>query len=455
VRHAGLLCVLAVLAAGCGGGSLSGTSTTAHRGAGSLSAYGLGVDLPKGWTGRIVLGAAARPVLHAASFPLTANDDDSGEIAKESIGTSDAIYLNVRNLGAGGAPLALPIDLSAADFTRADGGCCRVTEATREGSVNGARFRITAISGGVGPPAPSTLAQANDVLRSLSLGAYVPVPVAALPSDAKRIAAFGISMRLPQGWDGTAKRGELDASTGGLSLKLLEHANDGGFVTGRVPIELTPAEFLPPGAGSDRSIPASSGRSFVDNGRNFVLWAAADSLPPSAEAVRQANEALASLTVQPGDFYPYTVDPATFASAGGWDSGTSGAAKVQPDGQQTWTWASTVPYRDEPFQFVPYKTLAALPPDGIVIDVQLFGPDQKQQPLRQPLRITTGDGPGSMEGLQPGIGLYGTGGRMPGQDYDADVSVLFGREHPTPDQLARANAELARLDLPRWPSVPG
>ena len=449
MRHAGLLCVVVALAAGCGGGSLSGTATNAHDDAGRLSAYGMGVDLPKGWTGRIVLGAAGRPVLHAASFPISANDDDSGEIARESIGSADAIYLNVRNLGPGSEPGDLSVTFAAADFSG------RPSEASRERSTGGERFRITAVAGGDGPSA-ATLARANDALSSLSLEPYVPVPVAALPADARRIGSHGVSMRLPTGWDGEAKRGELDASAGGISLKLLEHADDGGFVTGRVPIELTPAEFLPPEGGSDPSIPASTGRSFVDNGRQFVLWASADTLPPSAAAIRQANEALATLTVEPGDFYPGTVEPATFAAADGWNTGTSGTAKQQPDGQQTWTWASTVPYRDEPFQFLPHKTLATLPPDGIVIDVQLFGPDEKpQRPARVPLRITPADGPGSMEGLTPPFSLYGTGGRVRGGAYDADVSVLFGREHPTDEQFARANAELARLDLPRWASVAG
>jgi hypothetical protein len=416
----------------------------------------MGVDLPKGWTGRIVLGAAGRPVLHAASFPLTANDDDSGEIAKESIGTADALYLNVRNLGAGGSPLSLRVAFSASDFAAPPSDRWgHISEARREGTVNGERFRLTAVSGGDGPPAAATLAQANDVLKSLSLEPYVPVPVTPLPADAKRIESHGIGMRLPAGWDGAARRGELDASSSGIRLRLLEHADDDGFVTGQVPIELSTAEFVPPGGGSDPSIPATTGRSFVDQGRRFVLWVTADTLPPSAEAIREANRALASLKVEPGDFYPGTVDPATFAAADGWETGSSGAAKVRPDGQQTWTWASTVPYRDEPFQFLPHKTLAALPPDGIVIDVQLFGPDERQRAATSPLRITPADGPGSMEGLTPPFSLYGTGGRMPGRDYDVDVSVLFGREHPTAEQFARANAELARLDLPRWPSVAG
>jgi hypothetical protein len=410
----------------------------------------MSVELPSSWTGRIVLGATGRPVLHAASFPLSANDDDSGEIARESIGTAHAIYLNVRNLGVGGSPLTLPVTFSPADFgPPSAGGCCRINQAIREGSVNGQLFRVAAVSGGDDLPPQALVAEANGVLGTLTLAPYVPQPVADLPLNAQRIEGYGMSMRLPAGWDGRVRRGELDASSREISLKLLEHATgiDGAFVTGRVPIRLSDAEFVPPG---------ETGRSFIDRGRAFVLWVKADRLPPSAGAVEQANEALATLHVEPGDFYPGTVAPATFAAADDWHTGTSGITDAQPDGQQTWTWASTIPYADEPFQFLPHKTLAALPPDGIVIDVQLFeSRDRAHETVEPPFRIMQADGPGSMEGLTPPISLYGTGGRVPGQSYDVDISVMFGREHPTPDQFARANVALARLQLPDWTSVSG
>jgi hypothetical protein len=276
------------------------------------------VDLPAGWNGRIVLGAEGSPVLHAAPYPLPENDDDSGEVARESIGTAQAIYLNVRNLGAGGSPLTLPVAFSASDFAAPPAGpgslCCKITEATREGAVDGGLFRITAVSGGNEPPSAGVLAEANDVLRTLDLAHYVRATVPALPADAERIEGHGVSMRLPAGWTGHAGRGELDAGSGEISLKLLEHGSPDGFVTGRTPIELSATEFLPPQGGSDPAVPASTGRSFVDHGRHFVLWVEARSLPPTAEALEQANEALSTLNVEPGDFYPGTVDPATFTA---------------------------------------------------------------------------------------------------------------------------------------------
>jgi hypothetical protein len=328
-------------------------------------------------------------------------------------------------------------------------------DATRDASIAGRPYRVSLASGGADPPAAPLLEEANRVLRGLSLEPYVPVPVPRLLADAESVEGYGISMRLPSGWGGHVGRGELDAASGELRLRLLEHAPElgGEFVTGGVPIELTPAEFVPQSGGSSVAI---SGRSFVDQGRDFVLWVEADALPPSAKAVEQANEALATLRVEPGDFYPGTVAPATFAAADEWHTGTSGIADAQPDGQETWTWASTIPYADEPFQFLPHKTLAALPPDGIVIDVQLVEPrDRAHGTVEAPFRITQADGPGSMEGLTPPISLYSTGGNVLGQNYDVGISVMFGREHPTPDQFARANAELARMRVPDWTSVGG
>ncbi len=79
-----------------------------------LSAYGMSIELPSGWSGRILVGAEGRPVLHAASFPLPSNDGDSGEMAKESMGRE--IYLNVRDLGPGGSGDALLVSFSTSDF---------------------------------------------------------------------------------------------------------------------------------------------------------------------------------------------------------------------------------------------------------------------------------------------------------------------------------------------------
>jgi hypothetical protein len=126
-------------------------------------------------------------------------------------------------------------------------------------------------------------------------------------------------MRLPAGWDGAVTRGKLEASTAGLRLDLRElgATDTPPFITGVAPIRLSTTEFVAPPPGTDPTLPASTGRSFGDHGRNFVLDVEADALPPSADLVTQANQAMATLDVKPGDFYPGTVEPATFDAADG------------------------------------------------------------------------------------------------------------------------------------------
>jgi hypothetical protein len=446
--------VLVALSAACGGTLGSHERSQPPAVGQTLSDDGVSVALPDGWTGRILLGASGRPVLHAASFPLPPGDDDSGEIAKESMGRD--IYLNIRDLGPGDSPVAFPLTFSASDFGPPPPGpgsmCCRITEVSRDVAVSDELYRITAISGGQDPPGDTLLDEANGVLTSLSLRPYTPQAIQPLPADAKRIEGHGISMRLPDGWDGSVGRGTLEASTPGLRLILRENGGtDAPFVTGKTPIRLSAAEFVGPSGGLDPKIAAMTGRSFVEGGRDFVLDVEADSLPPSAELVTQANQALATLQIEPGDFYPGTVDPATFTSADGWHTGTSGSTEVRPDGEQTESWASTIPYLDEPQQFPSSKTLEQLPPDGVVIYVTLFGPAARAlDGPTSPFRIAQANREYPWEGQVGDIPLYSIQGREPGQLYRVGLAIFFGRNHPTPDQIAAADAELARLKLPDW-----
>ena len=440
------------VAAGCGQAK-QGSSPSIH--ARPLSAYGMTVALPSGWSGRILLGAAGRPVLHAGSFPLPSNDDDWGELAKESMGRD--IYLNVRDLGPGASAEALPVSFSASEFAQLHSRGWRVTEASREIAASGQLYRVTALSGGPAPPSERELDEANGVLRTLTLAPCVHGAVPPLPAASKQIEGYGISMRLPPGWKGSVTRGELNAESRDISLRLLERGGtDVPFATRKLPIELSDAEFVDPGGGFDPKIVAATGRSFIAHGRDFVLWVEADSLPPGPLAVEQANQALATLAVEPGDFYPGKVEPATFASADGWHAGTSGPVEVQPEGQQTWTWASTIPYVDDP-QESQWSTLRRLPPDGIVITVQVFGPDKngggQNRADRPPFRLSQAERNYPWEGQIGKIPLYHIGGRVPGQRYDVDIAVFFGRLHPTPGQIAVADAELVRLQTPEWSST--
>jgi hypothetical protein len=202
-------------------------------------------------------------------------------------------------------------------------------------------------------------------------------------------------------------------------------------------------------------ISALTGRSFVAGGRKFVLSVASGSLPPNPATLAEANGALAALRVEPGDFYPGTVEPATFAPASGWSTGTSGLTDVEPEGEQTTTWASTVAYRDAPDQFPPHETLAALPPDGIAIVAWLSRAPGRRSELpagAPPFRLDEAQ-TSSFEGVPDDRATYRILARAPDR-FDVTLWVFFGRANPDSAQLARAQAELDRLRLPDWPSRP-
>jgi hypothetical protein len=446
MRRAWLL-PFVLAAAGCGG-SADAPAPAPASDAGRLSADGVSVDVPDGWTARILIGAAGRPVLHAASYPVEANDTDEGQIAQEAMGIN-GIYLNVRDLGEGGGGRPLPVRFDASDFEPGspEGGPRR--EAVAEVEADGERFRVTAVSGGADPPPQPNLQQLNDALSSLSLTAYAPELSAAASGDP--IEGFGLHANVPRGWEGGIGRGQIHAGDEAVDLTISDFGapEAASFVTGRMPLAIGPAEFVHPQGGTGYE----TGRSFLDAGRQFQLWVRSPDRRPSAEELARVNAFLASFHAERGDFYAGQVEPATFQAADGWDTGSTGAAEIQPDGQQTMSWASTTPYRDSGFQFPPHETLAALPPGGIVLTVRL---DQHGSeggpPVKSPFWLSDFE-EGSFEGLGPESGPRSFRGRYAG--YDVEIWALFGREHPTPEQLARAQAELDRLELPRWPDWDG
>jgi hypothetical protein len=140
-----------------------------------------------------------------------------------------------------------------------------------------------------------------------------------------------------------------------------------------------------------------------------------------------------------------SVEPPHLRAAGGWHvgalpaftcPGVSRSRCVQASG-----WASTVPYRDCKDCVPPHKTLAVLPPDGIVIQVS----NGTERPLRTrpglwPPRIRAGAVTGPFEGVPPKYGVFQYTART--GSVERSVFVWFGRPHPTAQQLARANAEL-------------
>jgi len=424
------------------------------RGAPPVAGLGIEAYLPAGWTARILIGAEGGPVLHAASFPLPANDDDTGSARSRSSEAPAWAYVNVRDLGPAASGSALPVRIGVDDFGPPAGPayrCCFIRVASRDVAVSGHAFRITAISGSNDPPEERVVETLNAFLSTLELEPYEPEP--AQPArGGQRLDGHGIHLVLPPGWKGNVSHGLVELMGPGLELKLFENAgSDAPLVTARQPLQLVPTEFVPREPGSTVEGPAITTRSFIAAGRRFVLSATAGSLPPSLHEVAEANAALATLTVEPGDFYPGTVEPAAFAPAPGWHTGTSGPADVDPNSEGTFTWASTIPYRDPPNALPMQRTLDALPPDGIVIFVSLLRSHHWQNrfpDLQLPYDLAQAKR-GPFEGVSAERATYRITARAPG-GYDLILWVFFGRAEPTQEQLERAKAQLERLRQPDW-----
>lgn len=139
------------------------------------------------------------------------------------------------------------------------------------------------------------------------------------------------------------------------------------------------------------------------------------------------------------------VSPPHFRGAPGWHVGSS-SARACPGVSanrcvDAWGWASTVPYRDCRDCVAPHRTLAHLPPDGIVIQLS----NARERPARigagtWPVRIRRADVHAGAEGVPSRFGAAQFAVRSDGIEHL--LYVWFGRAHPTRSQLARANAEL-------------
>jgi hypothetical protein len=351
--------------------------------------------------------------------------------------------VNVRDVGASDRVTELA-PIAPENFGSPSGAgsrCCFITTAARELATGGRAYLITVAAGSDEPPTEALVSELNELLATFSSEPHA-APLLPLPGT-ERIAGYGLTMRLPQGWQGNVRSGDFRAEGNDIELRLVERGGtDAIFAAGRPP-RLWPSEFV-----RGESAPAATGRFLQLNGRRFLLSVESGSMPPSAEALAETNAALASLAIEAGDFYPGAVAPATFAAADGWTTGTGGAAEVEPGGYGTFTWASTAPYLDTPGSLPPRETLERLPPDGIVITVWLWTPVAEFR--RLPDRILLADAEVQGDWVRD-LPLHRIMATRPGE-YNADVWIFFGRVEPTESQLARAQAELDRLRLPDWSS---
>lgn len=159
--------------------------------------------------------------------------------------------------------------------------------------------------------------------------------------------------------------------------------------------------------------------------------------------------ALCLLAVGCGGSGDLSVAAPHFRTGSDWQVGTQAAQTcpgvsrkqcVQANG-----WASTVPYRDCGNCVPPHGTLAALPPDGIVIQ-ELNGRERSSKIGSRPWppRIRARNVTGPFEGEPPKYSVFQYTART--GTTERSLFVWFGRPHPTAKQLARANAELRTVD---------
>lgn len=143
--------------------------------------------------------------------------------------------------------------------------------------------------------------------------------------------------------------------------------------------------------------------------------------------------------------------PAVFAPHSGWHTGHT-AVRACPGVSaarcvQAASWASTIRRRDCA-ACIPHRTLGALPPDGIILQVLV-------SVERPPTGRAFGEWPptirrsnlSGIEGVASQYGVFQRAGR-----YGAEgiyLWALFGRAHPTLAQLDTANAELHAMQLSR------
>ncbi|HEY3921760.1 MAG TPA: hypothetical protein VGL76_06560 [Gaiellaceae bacterium] len=141
---------------------------------------------------------------------------------------------------------------------------------------------------------------------------------------------------------------------------------------------------------------------------------------------------------------------AVFAAAAGWHVGAGPvhACPGVPASRcvQVASWAATVRWRDCG-ECLPQKTIDALQPDGVAIEVVLSveHPPVAHRTIAWPPHITSATLSG-IEGIPNKIGVYQVFARV-GGGKEAYVWAFFGRGKPTHAQIAKANAELATVRL--------
>jgi hypothetical protein len=140
-----------------------------------ISAYGIEVDLPEGWDGRIYRRFEGAPILHAANFALPATDGDFGAKAVRRM-KDGGVFIVLAEFAPEAAaqplfrPQGLPLPLSSAE---ANPRALQRLLPDRAGmqrffTVNGRPFCLYVVIRTKAEVA-ATMDQANSVLQSVAI----------------------------------------------------------------------------------------------------------------------------------------------------------------------------------------------------------------------------------------------------------------------------------------------
>ncbi len=211
---------------------------------------------------------------------------------------------------------------------------------------------------------------------------------------------YGITTTLPPGWHGRLGRGVLAAATvpvaNGRScwgrcrppaaddvyVFLFENSRENRspptdgreFPDASRPVRLGADDFESfDGITEDsRALGhAFARRTFQLSGRLFSLFVETGSWPLSDEAVADANQLLALLKVESGDFYSGTVEPARFQPRNAGTSARAARTRRTPTGNSSPRGRRRFPTPTNGTRWTPFETLEQLPRDGIFIWVGL------------------------------------------------------------------------------------
>jgi hypothetical protein len=184
---------------------------------------------------------------------------------------------------------------------------------------------------------------------------------------------------------------------------------------------------------------------FQEAGRVFGAYLLLGHRAP-VELADEARAVLDTLVVRASTTFGR---PAKFSRLpSGWRHRDSGVAIRHPGGLNTWTEATSWPYR--PDSFGPVRRI---PRDGILIEVLLIRrsgfPRSLMYPALTQLPFRLEDAEVSTEEGAPHIAQYRLLYRY-GRQYDVDLRVDFGRPRPTQAMRAEAQRALNALVLPKW-----